>query len=71
MSREASEELETLHFKQREAGLSHDEDDRRAELIHEYERTMLIRAQAAKLLKDREHDISNILAAPSWRTPHP
>ena len=62
MSREASEELEALHFKQREAGLSRDEDARRAELIHEYERTMLIRAQAAKLLKDRGHDVSSILA---------
>ena len=63
MSREASEELEALHFKQREAGLSPEEDAARARLIHEYERTMLIRAQAAKLLKDRGYDVSNILAA--------
>lgn len=63
MSREASEELEALHFKQREAGLSPEEEDARARLIHEYERTMLIRAQAAKLLKDRGYDVSNILAA--------
>ena len=63
MSREASEELESLHLKQREAGLSRDEDVRRGELIHEYERAMLIRAQAAKLLKDRGHDVSSIVAA--------
>jgi hypothetical protein len=30
---------------------------RRAQLIHDYERTMLIRAQAAKLLSDRGHAI--------------
>lgn len=63
MSREASERLETLHFKQRDGGLSTDEDAERAMLIQEYERTMLIRAQAAKLLKDRGHDVSSILAA--------
>ncbi len=62
MSPEASRELETLHFKQRDEGLSRDEDATRAKLLHEYERTMLIRAQAAKLLKDRGHDISGILA---------
>lgn len=63
MSREASEELEALHFKQRDEGLSPNEDASRARLMHEYERTMLIRAQAAKLLKDRGHDISGLLAA--------
>jgi hypothetical protein len=62
MSRSAGQELESLHFKQRDEGLSPEEDARRAELLREYERTMLIRAQAAKLLKDRGHDISRILA---------
>lgn len=62
MPREASEELEALHFKQRDKGLSPDEDAARATLIYDYERTMLVRAQAAKLLKDRGHDISKLLA---------
>ncbi len=62
MSREASEELEELHFKQRDEGLNPSEDAARAKLMHEYERTMLIRAQAAKLLKDRGHDVSGLLA---------
>ena len=62
MSREASEELEALHFRQRDEGLSRSEDAVRAELMHEYERTMLIRAKAAKLLKDRGHDVSSLLA---------
>jgi plasmid stability protein len=62
MSREASQELEALHFKQRDEGLSQDEDAARVKLIQEYERTMLIRAQAARLLKDRGHDISKLLS---------
>jgi len=62
MSREASQELEVLHFKQRDEGLSQEEDAARAKLIQEYEQTMLIRAQAAKLLKGRGHDVSTLLA---------
>lgn len=62
MSPEASQELEALHFKQRDEGLSHDEEATRVKLIHEYERSLLIRAQAVKLLKDRGHDISGLLA---------
>ncbi len=61
MAREASQELEALHFKQRDEGLNRSEDAARAKLMHEYERKMLIRAQAAKLLKDRGHDISGLL----------
>jgi hypothetical protein len=62
MSREASQELEALHLKQRDEGLSQEEDATRVKLIQEYERTMLIRAQAARLLKDRRHDISSLLS---------
>ena len=64
MSIEASQELEALHYKQQDEGLSPDEDATRARLIQEYEQTMLIRAQAAKLLNDRGHDVSTLLA--SW-----
>src|SRR6185436_3517422 len=60
-SGEASQQLEALHFKQQDEGLSPDEDATRAKLVSEYERTMLIRAQAARLLKDRGHDVSRIL----------
>lgn len=62
MSRDASQELEALHFKQRDEGLSQDQDAARARLMQEYEQTMLIRAQAARLLKDRGHDVSSLLA---------
>jgi hypothetical protein len=63
MSPEASQELESLHFKQRSKGLSPVEDTTRAKLIQEYERSMLIRAQAARLLKERGHDVSGLLAS--------
>ena len=62
MSPEASRDLEALHLKQRDEGLNPAEDATRAQLLQEYERTMLIRAQAAKLLNDRGHDISKLLA---------
>ena len=61
MSREASQELEALHAKQRDQGLDPSEDATRARLIHEYERAMLIRAQVVKLLKSRGHDVSSLL----------
>jgi hypothetical protein len=62
MSLEASQKLEALHLKQRDELLDQEEDAARANLIREYERSMLVRAQAAKLLKDRGHDVSILLA---------
>jgi len=57
---EASTELENLHFKQQDQGLNEAEKDRVLELLHQSERTMLLRAEAAKLLKDRGCDISSL-----------
>lgn len=62
MSSEASQELEALHSKQRNEGLSPAEEATRVRLIHDYERIMLMRAQAAMLLKSRGHDISGLLS---------
>lgn len=62
MSREASQELEALHAKQQDQGLEPAEEAARARLILEYERAMLVRAQAASLLKSRGHDVSSLLA---------
>lgn len=64
MPPEASQELEALHFKQRDEELSQDEEATRVKLLHDYERIMLIRAQAAKFLKDRGYDISRLLENP-------
>src|SRR5689334_3454785 len=62
-SQEAGLKLEALHLKQADEGLSQDEDAARARLLREYERMMLIRAQAVRLLKDRGHDVSTLLSA--------
>lgn len=61
MSPEAGQELEALHYKRRDQGLDAAEDAARARLTYEFERTMLIRAKAASLLKSRGHDISVLL----------
>jgi plasmid stability protein len=59
---EAAAELEALHFKQQREGLSEAESQRRAELIRQYERAMLVRAQAVALLRQRGHDVSSLFA---------
>jgi hypothetical protein len=55
---ETSARLEQMHLKQRGEGLSETETDDLAELVRQYERTMLVRARAAVLLKHRGHDVS-------------
>jgi plasmid stability protein len=59
---EAAAELEALHFKQQREGLTEAETQRRGELVQQYERAMLVRAQAAALLRQRGHDVSSLLA---------
>ncbi len=61
LSAETSDRLEALHFKQRDEGLSAEENSTLARLLQRYERNMLLRAQAAALLKERGHDVSVIL----------
>jgi len=53
LASELAEELESLHFKQQREGLTEKEAARCAELVRAYERTMLIRAHAAAILKNR------------------
>jgi hypothetical protein len=59
---EASARLEALHFKRQDEGLTAPEQETAAELVRQYERAMLVRAHAAKLLKERGHDISGLVA---------
>ena len=61
---ELSAELESLHLKQQREGLTDAEAARCAELIGAYERSILVRAQAAALLKKRGVDVSNLVALP-------
>jgi plasmid stability protein len=61
LSAEASAELESLHFKERREGLTPAEDQRRRDLIRQYERAMLVRARAAALLHQRGCNVSAML----------
>jgi hypothetical protein len=56
--------LEELLDKRRSEGLTEAEAQTVAGLLKEYERAMLIRAEAVAILKQRGHDISGLLARP-------
>jgi hypothetical protein len=54
-------EMELLHLKRQEQRLSEKEAEQLAGLVFQYERTTLVRAQAAVILKQRGHDISGLI----------
>ena len=55
-------ELEALHFKRQREGLSAAEQSAVDVLVRQYERAMLIRAQATAILKGRNHDLAQLIA---------
>ena len=57
---EAAAQMENLHLKRQREGLIEAEAQTLAGLVRQYERTMLVRAQAAALLKQRGHDVSEL-----------
>jgi hypothetical protein len=57
-----SAEIEALHLKRQSEGLTASEVQTLALLMHQYEQTMLVRAEAAFLLKQRGFDISILRA---------
>ncbi len=57
---EQKEQLETLNYKQQSEGLTRLEQQRQEQLLSACDRLMLVRAHAAKLLKERGHDISEL-----------
>ena len=61
LSPDIAAELETLNWKQQAEKLSPEEQSRQEELAHQYEKTMLLRARAAALLKERGYDISELM----------
>jgi plasmid stability protein len=61
---DAAEQLEELHLKKQREGLTEAESQALAGLVRQYERAMLVRAQAAALLRGRGHDISGLLTPP-------
>lgn len=54
-------ELELLNMQRQGEGLLPSDDQRRLQLVRQYERAMLVRAQAAALLKERGHDVAGLL----------
>jgi plasmid stability protein len=54
--------LERLHLKAQRQTLTIREQKSEHALIQEYERILLIRARAARLLKDRGFDVSSLIA---------
>ena len=58
---EAAIRMEGLHLKRQREELTDAEAQTLDGLVRQYERTMLIRAQAAAMLKERGHDISQLL----------
>ena len=62
LSAEAAAELEALHLKRQREGLTDIETQTLAKLVRQYERAMLVRAQAAALLKQRGYDVAELIA---------
>ncbi len=60
---EAASQMEDLHLKRQREGLSEAEQQTLTGLVRQYERAMLVRAQAAALLKQRGYDVSELIAA--------
>jgi hypothetical protein len=58
---ETATQMEDLHLKRQREGLTDAEAKTLDGLVRQYERTMLVRAQAAALLKERGHDVSKLL----------
>ncbi len=64
LSREQSAELEALHSKRQSEGLTAQESSRTAFLVGQYERAMVLRAHAARVLNERGHEVSCLLQGP-------
>ena len=61
LPKKAAAQIESLHRKRQRQGLTETETEKLEALVRQYERYMLVRAQAAVLLKQRGHDVSKIL----------
>ncbi|MCU0491699.1 MAG: hypothetical protein MUD01_08930 [Chloroflexaceae bacterium] len=64
LSDEATTQLARLNRKRQREGLTAAEEQQASLLLRQYDRVMLVRAQAAALLKHRGHDISSLFQAP-------
>lgn len=64
LAREAAEEIRRLRARRERKGLTLDERQRYADLLRQYDRGILIRAEAAALLKQRGHDVEVLRQRP-------
>lgn len=65
LATEENERMQALLYKRQRAGLSRREEEEADELLRRYDRSMLLRAQAMALLKERGHDVSELLPTPA------
>lgn len=65
LGEEAAAQMQTLVWKQQRDGLTTREQNKAEKLIQRYNRTMLVRAKAAVLLKTRGFDIASLNPAPT------
>lgn len=56
------EALDTINDKKQREGLTAQESQLQALMLREYEQVMLIRAQAAALLRERGYDVNHLLS---------
>ena len=56
--------MQALQFKRQREGLSDDERQLEAVLAQEYDRRMLVRSKALLLLKQRGHDVTELVSRP-------
>jgi hypothetical protein len=61
LAEEVAEQIERFHHKRLREGLTAAEAETLSTLVRQYEKSMLIRAEAAKLLKGRGRDVSGLL----------
>ncbi len=63
LAAEQKDQIEALNYKQQSEGLTQAERQRQEQLLSACDRVMLVRAHAAKLLRERGHDISELPGA--------
>lgn len=63
LSEDSRSQLEALNFKQQREKLTAAEKETLERLIDQYDQSVLLRAEAARLLKERGHDVSKLLTA--------
>ncbi|MEA2604315.1 MAG: hypothetical protein QOF89_5307 [Acidobacteriota bacterium] len=63
LSDDVRSQLEALNFKQQRETLTPGEKDTLEQLVHQYDQAVLLRAEAARLLKERGHEVAKLLAA--------